>query len=267
MDRSHMNIELHGPGRAGGALAIAAHRAGHRIVGIFGRSESAIRSLSDVVRVESGSPDLRVIAVSDDAIGVVVESLADLAPVPTVHLSGLVPVSALAPIEQRGAPIGSFHPLQTLPTPAIGADRLPGAWVAITASGPFGGDLADFARSLGCMPFDLADQDKAIYHAAAASAANYPLAALALAERLFSAAGVPFEASRPLVDAIVANAYAMGPAEALTGPIARGDSGTVAKQVEAVASVGELEDLVFRSFAKGTSAIAGAEADIEEAIG
>lgn len=262
-----MNIELHGPGRAGGALVIAAHRAGHRIVGVHGRSASAIRLLSKAVAVESGNPDLRVIAVSDDAIGVVADELAALAPVPTVHLSGSVPVSALTSIGDRGASIGSFHPLQTLPTPAIGADRLSGAWVAITASEPLNRQLALFARSLGCTPFELADDKKAIYHAAAASAANYPLAALALARRLFGAAGVPFEASRPLVDAIVANAYEMGPEDALTGPIARGDSGTVTRQVKAVAKVGELEQLAFRSFAKGTAAIAGSGQDIDEAIG
>ena len=154
-----------------------------------------------------------------------------------------------------------------MPCPVAGADSLPGAWVAITATSPLDGFLATFARSLGCVPFDLSDDNKAVYHAAAASAANYPLAALALAQRLFESSGVPFEASRPLVEAIVENAYAMGPEAALTGPIARGDTGTVSRQLAAVASVGETEDLVFRSFAKGTARIAGADADMDEAIG
>lgn len=262
-----MNIELHGPGRAGGALAIAAHRCGHRIVAIHGRSAEAVEALSAIVHVEPGTPDLRVIAVSDDAIRPVADELAKAPSVPTVHLSGSVPVSALDPIRHHGTPVGSFHPLQTLPTAAAGADRLPGAWIAITAAEPFNGSLATFARSLDCTPFDLPEGNKGVYHAAAASAANYPLAALALARRLFEAAGVPFEASRPLVEAIVANAYALGPEDALTGPIARGDVGTVTAQVAAVASVGEPESLAFRSFARGTAVIAGSGPDIDEAIG
>lgn len=262
-----MNIELHGPGRAGGALVMAAHRAGHRIVGIEGRSGSAVDALKEAVPVESGKPDLRVIAVTDDAVALVAGSLTAREPTPTVHLSGSVPVSALEAIADTGVPVGSFHPLQTLPSPAAGADRIAGAWVAITASGRLRDHLFSLARTLGSKPFDLADENKALYHAAAASAANYPLAALELALRLFGAAGVPFEASRPLVDAIVANAYSMGPLAALTGPIARGDLGTIARQLEAVDTVGEVEAAAFRDFARGTAAIAGSPIATDEVIG
>lgn len=261
-----MNIELHGPGRAGGAVVIAAHRAGHRIVGIGGRSEASVLDLAELVPVEDGPPDLRIIAVTDDAIDVVADSLAQGDALPTVHLSGSVPISALSSIESNGAAVGSFHPLQTLPAASVGADRLPGAWIGVTATGTLRDDLFDLARSLGCNPFDLRDDVKPLYHAAAASAANFPLASLALAERLFDAADVPFAASQPLVEAIVANAYAMGPANALTGPIARGDVGTVARQVAAVADTGERESTAFRHFALGTAVMADAGREVEDAI-
>ncbi|NIR35990.1 MAG: DUF2520 domain-containing protein, partial [Actinobacteria bacterium] len=94
--------------------------------------------------------------------------------------------------------------------------------------------LFELATSIGMHGFELDDSDKALYHAAAAAAANFPLAALAMSRNLFEAAGVPFDAAGPLVEAIVANAFEMGPADALTGPIARGDVGTVAAQLAAI---------------------------------
>ena len=151
-----------------------------------------------------------------------------------VHLSGLVARTALDSLAAAGYRTGTFHPLQTLPNPDSGSARLSGAWVGITAD-----DLApvlfEFAESLGMKPFTIADDKKSLYHAAAAAAANFPLASLAMSYDLFADAGVPFEAARPLVEAIVANAFELGPRAALTGPVARGDVGTVRKQLDAIA--------------------------------
>ena len=142
----------------------------------------------------------------------------------------------LQPLAATGAATGSFHPLQTLPTPEAGADRLAGSWVAVTASEPLTDKLHAFAESLGTHPFDLADEAKPLYHAGAAAAANFPLAALTMAADLFTAAGVPVAAARPLVEAAVANAFEMGPRAALTGPVVRGDAATVSAQLDAVAA-------------------------------
>lgn len=261
-----MNVEIIGTGRAAGAIALAAHRAGHRVTGIAGRNASARRELLRVVPVEEGPADLRIVAVSDDAIAQVAAGLTTADPVPTVHVSGAKPVAALGPLSGDMA-IGAFHPLQTLPDAVAGADRLAGAWIAVTADEPLASKLDDFARSLGCVPFRIADADKAIYHAAAAACANFPLASLGLAARLFADAGVPFEAARPLVDAIVANAFALGPDAALTGPIARDDRGTVRTQIEAITrrSPGDAE--TFRHFARGTAEFVGASPDMWDAIG
>jgi len=134
--------------------------------------------------------------------------------------------------------VGSFHPLQTLPDAALGAARLVGAWIGVTAEDERLVELLEgIARSLGARPFSLADAAKPVYHAGAAAAANLPLAALMMAADLFAAAGVPFDAARPLVEAVVANAFDLGPAAALTGPVARGDTGSVATQLGAVAAV------------------------------
>lgn len=268
-----MRIALVGPGRAGTALALALHRAGHDIVAVAGRSpERTARAAArfDAEPMSIGEPlpptDLVLIAVRDDAIAMVA---AELAPVigdtaGVVHVSGATPIAALGAIAESGTPTGSFHPLQTLPSPEAGADQLEGAWFAVTAQPPLRETLHELASSIGGTAFDLEDGHKAVYHAAAAAAANFPLAALVVSSDLFAAAGVPFDAARPLVEAIVANAFAEGPAQSLTGPVARGDVNTVAAQLGAVAEHTPQWEDAFRAFVTATADVAGTAEDFEE---
>ena len=268
-----MDLVIVGPGRAGMSIALAAADAGHRIVALVGRVRPGTEAAQvGAVALVLGDPipacDLLVLAVRDDAIGEVaaaIGSLPDSVP-RAVHVSGLTPVGVLVPL--RPASIGSFHPLQTLPSPEAGRARLAGAWAAVTSSD---NELADrlfaLATSIGMHPFELADSNKALYHAAAAASSNYPLAALALASRLFEAAGVPFEAAGPLIRAVVDNALAMGPEAALTGPIARGDVGTVAAQLASVrAAVPEMAEH-FAAIGRATAAVAGTTEEFEEVLG
>ena len=268
-----MDLSLVGPGRAGLAVGLAARAAGHRIVGVLGRdpessSVAAARLGAKPSSWEQPMPasDLLLVAVRDDAISAVAERLiGQIGAVGGVaHLSGLTSIAAL---ERTGIPFGSFHPLQTFPTPEAGADRLSGAWIAVTTDDDLLGDrLFALAASLGCHPFELADDQKPLYHAAAAAAANFSLAALAMSRRLFAAAGVDFAAAGPLIDAVVANAVVMGPEAALTGPVARGDAGTVQAQVAAVRRAAP--DLVdhFIAMVRATAAIAGTTTQIEGAL-
>jgi len=241
-----MRITLVGPGRAGLSLALAAQAGGHSVVAVVGRtaaSAAAAATRFGAAPLVPGDPlppaDLMIIATRDDAIEPVAEALAAEAgeTAAAVHLSGLVPVTSLAPLAAAGLAVGAFHPLQTLPEPEIGARRIPGAWVAVTADEPLRSTLVALAQSIGARPFDLADEAKPAYHAAAAAAANFPLATLTMAADLFEEAGVPLEVARPLVDAAIDNAFTMGPRAALTGPVVRGDVATVEAQLAAVATV------------------------------
>jgi predicted short-subunit dehydrogenase-like oxidoreductase (DUF2520 family) len=238
-----MEITLVGPGRAGMAVALAAHGAGHVVSGILGNSTASTESAAaavDATPLVAGEPlgsgDLLVIAVRDSQIREVADVLAPASGGfgAAVHLSGLAPIDALVSIEAAGPAIGSFHPLQTLPTPEVGAARLAGAWIGVTADEPLRSVLHSLAGSLNALPFDLPEDAKALYHAGAAAAANFPLASLTMAHDFFRSAGVPFEVARPLVEAVVANAFELGPRAALTGPVARGDAATVAAQLRAV---------------------------------
>lgn len=265
-----MDIIVAGPGRAGRSLAIRFIDAGHRLVGVLARSDAAAAEAgAEPLAWDRALPaaDLLVVAVRDDAIGEVAERLAPVAGEveAAVHLSGLAPISVLDPL---GPPVGSFHPLQTLPTPEVGAARLGGAWIGITTHDEdLESRLHALAFSIGAKPFSLADEAKRLYHAAAAAAANYPLAALAMAQRLFEAAGVPFDAAAPLVEAVVGNAFSLGPEAALTGPIARGDVGTVAAQLEAVGQAAP--DLVddFKALGRAVARVAGRSNLFEELLG
>jgi predicted short-subunit dehydrogenase-like oxidoreductase (DUF2520 family) len=264
-----LDVVLAGPGRAGTALALCLVRSGHRVVGVVGRRPEATRAAAEqlgAIPVAEDDPlpaaDLLVVAVRDDAITEVAERLAGRAgDVPAVvHLSGATSVKALDALHP--AVRGSFHPLQTLPTPEAGAARLAGAWIAVTAEDEaLAETLCELAASIGAHPFRLADEAKTLYHAAAAAAANFPLGSFAMAERLFASAGVPFEAARPLVEAVVGNAFELGPTAALTGPIARGDLTTVAAHRAAVAATApELEE-DFVAMARAIARVAGRSVD------
>ncbi|HUO45235.1 MAG TPA: DUF2520 domain-containing protein [Acidimicrobiia bacterium] len=257
-----MKIVVAAPGRAGGALALAADAAGHQIVGLVSRSPlptslaAGFRALAFEVPLPAA--DLLVVAARDQAISEVAERLAPtVLDIPAaIHLSGFTPLAALASLQERGLSVGSFHPLQTLPTAELGAVALAGASVAVTASDPLRGRLWELAQTLDLRPFDLADADKPVYHAAAAAASNYVVAALGVAEDLFRSGGVSPDAARPLTERVVANAYELGARPALTGPIARGDWDTVLGQISAADAVSPDLGSAFRSLAEATGYVA-----------
>lgn len=271
-----MDIVLVGPGRAGLALSLRLTDAGHAVVGVLARDRTDAVAAAD--RLGGGplrwdeplpSADLLLVAVRDDAIEEVAVRLSRRAGSVegAVHLSGVGSVDLLRPLGRTGLAIGSFHPLQTIPTPEAGAARLEGAWAAITSDDDLFADrLFSLAASMGMRPFELLDDAKPLYHAAAAAAANFPLAALAMSQRLFEGAGVPFEAAAPLVRAVVGNALEMGPAEALTGPIARGDIGTVRRQLEAVRELdaGLAED--FSAMGRATARVSGTSDEMKDVL-
>jgi predicted short-subunit dehydrogenase-like oxidoreductase (DUF2520 family) len=203
--------------------------------------------------------DLLVVAVVDSHISEVASRLAPCIDhiAYAVHLSGFGSVGLLSALNDAGMVTGSFHPLQTLPSPTEGARALAGSWVAVTAGSELRDHLGSLATSLEMRPFDLADDQKPAYHAAASAASNFVVAALALSERLFAAAGVPKAAARPLTERVVENAYSLGAGAALTGPIARGDWPTVSGQIAAADALGVGE--AYLAMARATALLAGIE--------
>lgn len=256
-----MELVIVGMGRAGGSIAIAARAAGHRLVGTLSRSPH--RGPGPHLTWDDPLPacDLAVLAVSDSAIAEVAERLAPVwrPQTPAVHLSGFASASELSPLAATGAAVGSFHPLQTLPDPERGAEALAGSFVAVTAGPDLTATLEELASSLEMRPFALSDEAKPLYHAAAAAAANYVVEALAVSSDLLVAAGVDWRVVEPLTRRVVENVFTIGPEAALTGPIARGDLGTVAGQQRAADGVSGSLGHQFRLLARATAERVGVE--------
>jgi len=169
---------------------------------------------------------LRLLCVPDGAIA---EVAAAVEPGPWVaHVSGGTPLAALSPHTRRF----SVHPLQTL-TQARGPEQLDGAFAAVTAEDADGQARALWlAETLGLIPFALADDRRAVYHAGASIASNFLVTLYRSAAQLFEDAGAPPEALVPLMRRTIENGFE------LTGPIARGDWETVERHRDAIEGTG-----------------------------
>lgn len=167
-----------------------------------------------------------------------------------LHCSGARGLAALAPIvaARPDVAVGALHPLQTFAT--VDPARLSGAWAAV--AGP--AEVTEVALALGLRPFVVPDAQRPAYHAAAVVASNHVVALLGQVARIAASAGVPAEAFWPLVDATVANVAARGAADALTGPVARGDHATVAVHLEVLDGA---EHDAYRSLALAALALSG----------
>jgi predicted short-subunit dehydrogenase-like oxidoreductase (DUF2520 family) len=218
-----------GAGRLGTALTAALRAAGMAIEGPLDRAGAATLAGRHGDRAGAAAPrsaEAVLLCVPD---GEIAAAAARIAPGPLVgHCSGATALDVLSPHEAF-----SLHPLMTVPPG--GAPRFAGAGCAVAGSTSRAEAFAsDLARRLGMRATTVADADRAAYHAAASIAANFLTTLEGAAERLAATAGVERELLAPLVRAAVDNWARLGAAEALTGPIARGDAATVERHRDAV---------------------------------
>lgn len=221
----------------GYALAHALRRAGYEIDGPLGRG------------ADGAGADAVLLCVPD---GEIARARVHITPGLLVgHCSGATSLAPLAPHEAF-----SVHPLMTVT--AEGAD-FAGAGGAVAGSTPRALALAtELAQAMGMRPVEIAEGDRPAYHAAASIASNFLITLEAAAERIGRSVGLERAELVPLVRATVENWARLGPERALTGPVARGDESTIARQRAAVAeSAPELLDL-FDALVEGTRALAAA---------
>jgi len=247
------------------SVALAAQQAGHSFVGVLARSTGGqAAALLDCEALDWNNTDLpaadlALVAVSDDSISEVAHHLVERLSSPLVaHLSGATSISVLEPLNIAH---GSLHPLQSLPDAVTGSRALVGTSMAVTASTPAAAHLLEgFAASIGCHTFSLSDDAKRFYHAGASAASNFVTTILALSHDLFAQADVDPSVALELTIESVRNAYKMGPQAALTGPVARGDSETVAAQLAASHAVSKQTGAMFATLVKATAELAEKEA-------
>lgn len=213
-----------------------------RVIG-SGRVGSAVsaRLQERGVAVNADDPDLVLLCVPDTAISDVARCL-EPGQGWVGHVSGATPLAALEPHERRF----SVHPLQTFDRSGDPA-QLDGAWAAISGETEEALRVArNLAELLGLRPFELADEDRTLYHAGAVFASNYLVTLQRAAVRL----GVPAEGVVPLMTRTIENGFD------LTGPIARGDWVTVEGHKDAIRDAHpELENL-YETLAEATVLLA-----------
>jgi len=268
------DIAIVGPGVVGTALGLAAARAGYRVAAVGGRNAERSRAAAARIgpNVASGDPpaaaacaDLVLLTVIDEAIEPVGRALAEAGAFRTgavvAHCSGALPGEVLAPARGRcGAAVGSMHPLQTFPDADSAVERLAGTHFFIEGDAAARAALEALATGVGGVPVRIAPGAKLLYHAAAVLACNGLTtlldASLAAAGHAGIEAASALAAVEGLVRATVDNGFRLGPAAALTGPVARGDAALVAREAAALHAADPALGRLYRALAAWTCELA-----------
>ncbi len=266
-----------GAGTTGTALAVRLAQKGWPVVGVSSRTISSARRLAGLVPHCEVCPtpqqlvdvaELVFITTPDDVIATVCGELRWHRGQSVVHCSGAHSVDLLESARQLGAHVGSFHPLQTFADVGQAIENLPGSTFALEGEEPLLSTLKELASLLEGRWVVLKPGDKVLYHAAAVFACNYLVTLVKLALDLWMEFGVPAdEATRallPLIRGTVNNIDRIGLPDCLTGPIARGDLGTIKSHVSALELLDPSLLSAYRELALQTIPIALAKGKIDE---
>jgi predicted short-subunit dehydrogenase-like oxidoreductase (DUF2520 family) len=258
-----------GAGRVGAVLGSALRAAGHAVVGVSAVSEASVEraaallpgvpvlAIPDVVE----RAELVVIAIPDDALPVLVSGLAETGAWQPgqllVHTSGRFGWKVLEPAVGRGAIPLALHPAMTFTGTSLDLSRLVDCCFGVTAPGPVLPIAQALVVEMGAEPVVIDEAMRGLYHAALAHGSNHLVTLVAQALDLLRAAGVddPARLLAPLLSASLDNALRAGD-NALTGPVARGDAGTLASHLTAIRALGERGEgtlETYRAMARATA--------------
>jgi predicted short-subunit dehydrogenase-like oxidoreductase (DUF2520 family) len=245
-----LKIGFIGAGKLGTALAVGLFRkeyAEYAVVAVSSRSLASAQRLAGLVagcRVcqtaldVADAAELVFITTPDGVISEIANGVRWHRGQNVVHCSGADSVDILEPARQFGANVGSFHPLQTFAGVDDAINNLPGSSFALEAEEPLLATLKELASALDGSWMELKPGDKVLYHAAAVFVSNYLVTLVNLALNLWQDFGVPPEQAikslLPLLKGTVNNIENVGMPGCLTGPIARGDLGTIGKHLSAL---------------------------------
>jgi predicted short-subunit dehydrogenase-like oxidoreductase (DUF2520 family) len=241
---ARLAVGVVGTGRVGPALAAALQLAGHRAVAASGVSDASRRRAEELL---PGVPlvdptevlaraDLVLLTVPDDALPELVRGLAGTGAVRQgqliAHTSGRYGVGVLEPALRAGALPLALHPVMTFTGTAVDVQRLAGCSFGVTAPEELRLAAQALVIEMGGEPEWVAEEARPLYHAALAMGANHLVTLVAQSMELLRTTGVeaPDKMLGPLLGAALDNVLRSGD-DALTGPVARGDAGTVSAHV------------------------------------
>ncbi len=240
-----------GAGTVGSALAISLRKVGYPVAAVASRTPASAQRLADqlpgsvacdTLQAAAASADLVFLTVPDDAIAAVAISIVWQPGQAAIHCSGSLSLDVLDAARAQGATAGAIHPLQTFASVENAIQNLPGSTFALEAEDRgLMAELEGMAEALGGHWIHLGPGEKVLYHASAVLACNYFVTLVKLATDLWQGFGVPREdavrALMPLLRGTLSNIENVGLPDCLTGPIARGDVGTVQKHLAALEAV------------------------------
>lgn len=272
-----LKVGFIGSGTVGTALATRLREKGYSVVAAASRTFSSAARLAETVtgchalttsQAVADVADVVFITTPDGAIGQVASQVKWRAGQYVIHCSGADSTEVLQAARSMGALTGAFHPLQTFAGVKQAVDNIPGSTFAVEAEEPLCTALKRMAEDLGGYWIELKAGDKVVYHASAVIACNYLVTLVKLATDLWETFGVPrHEATRalmPLLRGTLNNLENIGIPNCLTGPIARGDAGTIQKHLAALDKVAPGVAATYRQLGMQTVPVSLAKGKIDE---
>ena len=275
-----LSVGVVGAGRVGAPLGAALAVAGHTVVAASGVSEASVTRIEALLpgaqRTDPESvvraADLVLLTVPDDALADLVAGLAAVGAWRpgqiVIHTSGVQGLDALAPAAAVGALGLAIHPAMTFTGTSLDLQRIQQAHFAVTAPPAMLAVAQALVVEMGGEAVVVADDRRVAYHAALVHGANHVATAVAQASALLAEAGVeePAAVLQPLVLASVDGALADAPGSmaSLTGPVVRGDVGTVRAHLAAIDGSGAM-DAAYRAMARATADLAHASGRLKDA--
>lgn len=269
-----MRIGFIGAGKVATAFGRYLHDHGIPISGYHGRHADKVdracqatrsRSYPDAASVAANS-EILLITTRDDQIAGVCASLCEQKSVDARHLighmSGAHSSRLLADAERMGASVFSLHPLQAFAEEKKALADLPHTYFSLEGDGKRLAPIRNILSQTGNRYFSINSEHKTLYHLSACILSNYLVTLMDSGLQALGSSGIDaregFTAMRPLIEGTLSNIARLGPAKALTGPIARGDAGTIKQHLQALRKSG-LEDVeaLYRLLGLQTLALAG----------
>lgn len=265
-------VNLIGAGHVGRVLGrLFAQHGVFQIQQVLTRSQDSARQAVDFIGAGSAvsardqlqPAAVHVLTVGDDQIVPACEALARAVPLEgsiVFHCSGALASDKLQAARAAGALVASVHPIRSFADPAAVAAQFSGTFCGIEGDQGALAVLMPALRAIGAQPVPIDAAAKTVYHAAAVFASNYLVTVLDAALRAYQAAGIPEAVARqlaqPLATESMANVFRLGAVAALSGPIARGDLATVARQQQAVSQWDAATGALYQALVAPTTELA-----------